>query len=282
LAKTLLSFGSKIIVVGILGFLVTNVGYFLVGRYLGAALLGVYVLSLRIPDVLIRESALVVNRVLFPVFAKVNDDYRALSRAYLFVTRYLSLLVVPLGLGLSAVSEPFVMALLTEKWANAIPVIRLSGLYMLLLALAFGTGTVFKAIGRPGLIIKLSIFRLMILIPAVSWAVITQASLVSALWVQVAAVVLHMLISLYLIARILDFPFRHLIDALWPSFAIGGIMYVGVVLLVNWLHAIHPALQLGAGVVVGAAIYCSLIWWWQRDIVIAGYQQLRAAMASRK
>lgn len=281
LARGLLDYGSKIVTVGVLGFLVANLGNFLVGRFLGAALLGVYVLALRIPEVLVKESALIFNKVLFPVMSQIREDTASLSRGYLALMRYLTLIATPLGLGLSAIADPFVLALLSDKWSDMIPVMQLSAVYTLLLSLGFNAGTVFKAIGRPGLIIWLSLARLALLFPLLLWAVKGQASLVAVAWVHVGVVLVHLIASLVIVGRLLDLSLAALGRALWPSLAAGVVMYASVVGVVAVLADAGPWPQLVAGIATGAVVYLTLIWLWQRDAIMAGFSTLRTSVSRR-
>ena len=281
-AGDLLNYGSKIVVVGVLGYFVANLGNFLVGRYLGAAALGVYVLALRIPEVLIKESALVVNKVLFPVFSRVRSDPAMMGRGYIAVMRYLTLMVAPLGAGLAAVAEPFVLGLLSEKWAELIPVMRLSAIYTLLMAVSFNAGTVFKAIGRPGLIIKLSLLRLALLAPALWWAVTGPGTLVAVAWVLLAAIVVHLALSLIWVARLLGLSLADLCRSILPALVSAAIMFVVVTAATRLMHSLPSLVQLAAGIGVGAICYLGLIWFWQRDHLRDGYATLKASVASRQ
>ncbi|MCP5095263.1 MAG: oligosaccharide flippase family protein, partial [Chloroflexi bacterium] len=70
LVRPLLSYGSGIVALNAVAILLTNADYLFVGRFLGAAALGVYTLAFRIPDMLIIQFCTVVGKVLFPVYAK--------------------------------------------------------------------------------------------------------------------------------------------------------------------------------------------------------------------
>ena len=83
LVRPLLSYGSGIVAVNAIAILLTNADYLFVGRFLGAAALGVYTLAFRIPDMLIIQFCTVVGKVLFPVYAKMRDNKRSLQNAFL-------------------------------------------------------------------------------------------------------------------------------------------------------------------------------------------------------
>lgn len=280
-ARALLGYGSKILVVGVLAFFVANLGNFLVGRFLGAAALGVYALSLRIPEVLIKESALVVNKVLFPVFARVRHDLPALGRGYVALMRYLALMIAPLGLGLAAVAEPFVIGLLSEKWAELVPVIRLTAIYTLVLALGFNAGTVFKAVGRPGLVIRLSLLRLALLAPALAWAVAGPGTLEAVAAVHLAVICVHLVISLVWVGRLLGVSTTKLFLSMGPALASATIMYALVVVAMAPFAAAGPLVELIAGVVVGTICYLVIILLWQREHLGTGLEILRSSVRRR-
>jgi len=282
LATAQLSFGGKIIVIGLLGFFVNNLGYFLVGRVMGAAVLGVYVLALRIPRILIQDTAVVLGNVMFPVFSIIRDDPKALASSYLMSFRYISLFAMPLGLGLSAVSEPFVITFLTSRWEEMIPVLRLIAVYMLFLSLSFNSGTVYKAIGRPGLSIGLSVLRLAILLPALIWAAHGPATLEAVAWVQLGVVTIHLILNLFIILRILGISVVRFLPAIVPAAVAGGIMYLAVSASITFLRDATPLLQLVVSTMIGGLIYCGLIWQWQHEFIKSGYRQMRSAMATRK
>lgn len=277
IARSLLSFGLRIIAVGLLGFLVANLGNFAVGRALGPAMLGVYVLALRIPEVLIKDSALIVNKVLFPVFVRMREDTAAMASGYVGVMRYLALIIIPLGIGLAAVAEPFVIALLSQKWVALIPVLRLTALYTLLLSLAFNAGTVFKAMGRPGLIIRLSVLRLILLAPILWWAIAGPGTLEAVVWAHLLSVLVHLVISFAVVGRLLGLPLGALFGSLVPAVTTAALMYGAVELVLYALASRGALLQLACGVLAGVVVYVSVFWIWQRELLLQGIATLRNA-----
>ncbi|HEY3312738.1 MAG TPA: oligosaccharide flippase family protein, partial [Anaerolineales bacterium] len=73
IARSLLSYGFKIVGVDLLGILLLNLDYLLVGRYLGAASMGVYTLAFRMPDLLILQFARILSSVIFPIYTRMRD-----------------------------------------------------------------------------------------------------------------------------------------------------------------------------------------------------------------
>ena len=118
IAHALLSFGSNILTVTAMGGILLTIDYLFVGRYLGAAALGVYTLAFRVPELGIKELYSNLAKVMFPVFTKARDDADVLQKAFLMTTRYITIVTVPLGVGLALVAEPFVLVMFGEKCLN--------------------------------------------------------------------------------------------------------------------------------------------------------------------
>ena len=149
MVRQLLSYGGNIVAVDALGILLLNSDYLIIGRYFNAAALGVYTLAFRIPDLLINQFNLIIARVVFPAYSKLRDDPEALRRSFLKTMRFVSLVTVPIGIGIALTAEPFILVAFGEKWRDAIPVVPAIATYTLLRSLTFNIGDVYKAQGRP-------------------------------------------------------------------------------------------------------------------------------------
>lgn len=277
-ARSLLSYGSNIVGVNVLGILMTNADYFLIFRYLGAAALGAYTIAFRIPELVIMQFCNVVGAVIFPVYAKMRDNPEALTLGFLTTMRYVALVTIPLGLGLALVAEPFVLTLFGEKWVEAIPVTRAISIYAMLFSLSYNAGDVYKAQGRPEVLTKLAPVRAVILF-AGFWYAITQVGTIAAMgWAHAFAALIAGTVNLVVAARMLDLPIRKIVEALTPSVVAGALMTVAVAASLV-LVADAPALvQLLISVSVGALAYGAALWWLQRDLLLGARVTLRSAL----
>lgn len=278
LARALLGYGVKIVSVNTLGILLLNLDYLLIGRFFGAAALGVYTLAFRIPELIIMQFCNVIATVIFPVFSKLRATPQALSDAFLTTTRYVAIVTVPLGLGLALVAKPFVLTLFTAKWAEAIPVMRAISIYALLLSLAYNAGDVYKAQGRPMLLTRISLLKAAILLPALWWAVTGVGTINAVAWTHVAVALAASAINLVVAARVLRTPLRRLVAALGPALLGGVLMAAAVAATLALTSAAAPLVQLVAGTASGAAAYGSALWWLQRELVLEARHSLRAAL----
>jgi len=250
----------------------------LVGRYLGAAALGIYTLAYRLPDLLIMKFARTISSVIFPIYSQSRDIPGKMSRGLFLVTRYVALVVVPLGLGLALLSRPFTLTFFTAKWIEAIPVIQVIAIYAMFLAFAHNTNSTFKAEGRLKLLTGLGIIRLMILLPALWWAVTVEASLVAVGLAQASVALLSASLMLIVAARLVKLPLKDLMSAIFPAILAGGVMVSIVILVMIKIQMIQPWLQLTIGVLSGGLTYFLTLWLFHRDVLIFTRDKLRPAL----
>ena len=281
LARSLVSYGSNIVSLRMLRVISANIDYLFVGRFLGTASLGVYTLAFRMPDFLILQFTTVISEVLFPAYTKMRDDPAKLSRGFLTTVSYVSMISVPLGLGLAMVSKPFVLTVFTEKWVEAIPVIPAIAISALITTLSFNSGEIYKAQGRPGILTKIKFVRIVIFTPMLWWAVAVPGTIAAVGWAQAAASLIITMIHFTVIRQVLHIPFRMIFETLRPSLIGGAVMTLMVWGTLLILADALPVVQLVVSVTIGALTYGSVVWWLQREAVIKVSHTLRAALVRR-
>ncbi|MFM8323066.1 MAG: lipopolysaccharide biosynthesis protein, partial [Chloroflexota bacterium] len=277
-SRALLGYGLHIVGVDLLAILLLNLDYLLVGRYLGAAVLGVYTLAFRLPDLLILQFTRILSTVLFPIYTRLRAIPGGLARGFFSTTRYVSLLTMPLGIGLALLARPFTLVVFTEKWADGIPVIRAISIYAMLLSLAYNAGSAYKADGRPQVLTWLGLARLAMLLPALWWAVSVPRSIVAVAWMQALVALLSGALNLYAAARLLDLPLSDLALALRPAALSSALMAAAVAAVLYAAAQAAPWMQLLLGVSVGGAAYLAALWLLQREIISEAGAQLRAVV----
>jgi O-antigen/teichoic acid export membrane protein len=281
IARSLLFYGLGIVSVNTLGILLNNIDYLFVGRFLGATALGVYTLAFRLPDMLIMQFCNVIANVIFPVYTKLRDDPQKLTQGFLATTRYVSLITVPLGLGLALIAKPFILTFFTDKWIEAAPVLQAISLFALFLSLSYNAGDVYKAQGRPGILMGLSFVRLIILLPAMWWAVTIPATIVAVGWVHAIVAFLGTILNLVVASRLLKIPFWRVLNALRSAALSGMLMGLAIWGVLELSANSLPLVQLVAGVGVGVLVYAGALWLLQREVVIEASSTLRAAFLKR-
>lgn len=278
IARDLLRYGSKIIGVDIVAIFLVNLDYLLIGRYLGASVLGLYTIAFRFPDLLILQFARILSNVLFPVYTHMRQEPGSLARGFFLSTRYLALITVPLGLGLALVAYPLTTAIFSTKWEAAAPVVQALALYTLILSLGYSTGSIYKAEGRPQILTWLGLIRLAMLIPALWWAVTIAKSIDMVGWMQALVALAGTIISLYVATRMIKLPVYKLLEAISPAFLAGTVMSVVVYLVIRLSSSLGAWQQLALSIPIGGLIYLATLFTIQRELVTSSWDQFRKAL----
>jgi O-antigen/teichoic acid export membrane protein len=182
-----------------------------------------------------------------------------LERGVLTSLHYTLLLTLPLTIFMVILGEPVVLAVFGERWRPAIPAMQVLALWALMATLGMIWGTLFKARGRPDIILKLAIPQAVALvvgslvfvhqgIVAVSWvqaviAIAVQLALIvigqnmfGLTWRAALGVIRTPLLASVGLATVL-LGLRHIISAPWPltilGAAAGTSVYVGLLLLLE-------------------------------------------------
>ncbi len=263
-ARSLLRFGLPLVGLDIIDIGVLNADYLLVGRYLGAAALGVYTLAFRIPDLIVLQFCSIVAKVVFPVFSKIREDADALSNGFLRTARYVSLITVPIGLGMALLARPFIIVVFGQKWIDAAPVMSCIAIYGVMLSLGFNAGDVYKAQGRPGILTRISIVQLCVLVPALYWAVTVTRSLIVVGLVQIGVALLGSAINLVVAVRLLHLSPGRMLGAFRPAAAAGTVLALAVVAVLYSTRGATSIVPLMAGTLAGGAAYAGWLWFVDR------------------
>jgi PST family polysaccharide transporter len=115
-----IAFNGGFFLVAGTGFLIKNMDYWVVSRFLGGALLGVYYIAFVIPTIVRQRLTWALGRVLLPVLSRVRDDRDRFVRAFVDTSQFISLITMPAMVGLLLVAEPVVHVVLGARWADAV------------------------------------------------------------------------------------------------------------------------------------------------------------------
>lgn len=254
-------FGGGLVGFNIVNYFIRNADYALIGRYLGALSLGLYTLAYRIMLFPQQNLSLVVNRVMFPVLARVEDPAE-FRRSYLQLTALIAFLATPIFVALGALREPLLRAAFGPEWLPAAPLLLMLAPVGLFQALSGTTGLIYQARGRTDWLLGWGIAA----------GVVTVAGFTIGLrWGAFGVATAYAVVTLLTAYPAFAVPFR-LIELsvgrfarrLLPALACGAgmlLLVLGLAPLVAGLPDLAALALLGAA---GGAAYLGLSWWLNR------------------
>ncbi len=123
--RRVVTFGSKISFVEILNDVSFTVSELVIGRTLGLHSVGIFSRAQGVSQLFSRLISQGITPVITPLFAKTIRETGSLRDTYLKATDYLLAASWPFLGVLFILAPEFVLALYGEKWAEAIPVVRI-------------------------------------------------------------------------------------------------------------------------------------------------------------
>ena len=249
--RTLARFGGTLSAVDVVASVIANVDYLFVGGVLGTTALGLYTLGFRLPELLILNLSVVAGRVLYPAFAAADD----LGRAFLISLRYTLIVSLPIAVVLVVLAEPFIRVAFGAQWLGSVSAMRILTIYAFAISLGIPPGTVIKATGRAGILLKLAIFRLVAVV--VGLVLFTHLGIAAVASTQAVVAVLAEGIILVIVTRLVGVGVATTSRTAWPALVAATAMAVPTIAIDHLVSSPLASLVLaGLG---GAAAYLAAL-----------------------
>lgn len=116
---TLFSFGSKLLLSGLLHTIYINLYSLVIGRRYSSMDVGFYNRAYQFANFPSINIVGIINRVIFPIQCEMQDDNERLKTSFIKYLRMSCFIIFPLMIIMAVLSKPFILLLLTEKWLPA-------------------------------------------------------------------------------------------------------------------------------------------------------------------
>lgn len=168
--SALLRLGGSFSLISVLGTLIQNVDYVFLGLRADTTAVGLYSMGFRIPELTVLALPMVASPALIAGYANVRNSERGLRTAYVESLKLLSVILVPVGIGVSLVADDAVPLLFGDQWDDSIGVVRLVGIMGIVAGLGFPVGDALKALDEAMVLVRLAVVRLAVTLPVLWWA----------------------------------------------------------------------------------------------------------------
>ncbi|GAL57489.1 putative lipopolysaccharide transporter WzxC [Pseudescherichia vulneris NBRC 102420] len=213
-----LRFGAWLTADSVINYINTNLSTLVLARILGASVAGGYNLAYNVAVVPPMKLNPIITRVLFPAFAKIQDDTAKLRLNFYKLLSAVGIINFPVLLGLMVVANNMVPLVFGEKWRGIIPILQLLCIVGLLRAVGNPIGSLLMAKARVDISFKFNLFKTALFVPAIilggQWAGALGVTL-GFLLVQVINTVLSYFV---MIRPVLGPSYRQYVLSLWLPF----------------------------------------------------------------
>lgn len=239
---------------GILFYVNANVDFLLVGRMLGAGMLGQYQNARSLTDEIRVRMVQPLQRVFFPAFSAIQNDPDRFRDGILRSGRLLALAFVPMGLGVAAVAPELVRVLYGEQWLAMIPILQVISIATGLGAAASVGTPIFNATNRVGLSFKLFLISTGLSIAFILFG--SQWGLMGVAWSRLALAAVG-LVMFRISLGLVKMRARHMWQILGTPFIASGSMWFLLGFARKWVQGlvVGSTAQLGCLIVIGIVYY---------------------------
>lgn len=203
--------------------------YFVVGRWLGAAPLGLYERAYVLMDLSNSLLTNALNTILFPAFSKLQANRRALAAAFERVSAILALVFLPVGIASSLLAPEIIRVLLGGNWGEAVAPFQ-----VLALAMFFRTAMKISSVVLTGagsayrVAWSQTIYGFFVVAGAL---VMVRYGITAVAFATLAALIVTYLVSTRQALRLVNMSWRRLAAAYLPALAVAPIV-AGTILIV--------------------------------------------------
>lgn len=251
--KTLLPFGFNVAGANLLNNINNNLDkVYFVPVLLGPAAAGMYAFAYQYTMVPLNRASVVLTRVIFPAFSKVQNDDAVLRRAYLRTVGVIALLAWPVLAGGFVYAREVLLLVKGDEMLPALNPLRLLMIAGMLKAVGTVVGSIFLAKGKANWSFWWTLLNLVVFVSALFYAV--QFGLEGVAWVIVGVAVLALFVTQWLVNRLIGLSLIAYVTVLIKP-ALIAVMVVIALSVVKPLMFDVILLAVGAGIVVGAVTY---------------------------
>lgn len=249
--REMFSYGSKLLASSIIDKLYANISTILVGKFFSPASLGVYNRAISLSGFASSNITGILQGVTFPVLSSIQNEDERLESAYRRFIRMAVFIVFPLMVGLSAVADPFIRILLTDKWEGTIYLLQIICFSMMWYPVHAINLSLLQVKGRSDFFLKLEVIKkiqgLIILCITLPLGIVAMCygsivgSLISLVW------------NTYYTKKIIGYGYFNQMRDIMPVLLHSLVMCVLVHLVVYFMPTLW--LKLVMGIIVGGAYY---------------------------
>lgn len=229
--KSLFGFGSKLMISGIIDSIFRRVFYFVIGKYFNVATLGYYTQADQLGNLPVQNLTRTIQRVSYSSLSKVKDDMKNLKNHFRTITNLVMLISCPLMLGIAAMADTIVIVLLGERWAPAIPFLRLMAITGMLYPLHSLNLNIIQIKGRSDIFLKLEIIKKILIIPIILIGI--KWGIMSMLYGMLILSFFVFFINSYPSGKMLQYPGHEQIRDILPSFFVGCFIFILILMMNN-------------------------------------------------
>mgnify|MGYP001184915555 FL=1 len=236
------------------------------GKFIGPDALGLYSIANQLAFTPVEKMSYVIPQVAFPAFSKLQLDVRAYAENFLKGLKLLNLIFIPCYIMVFVLAEDIVNVLLGPKWVEIISPMRILCIVMPLRAFEVIFIPAMNGLGKSNITMLTSGLSLFIMLCAflvgLNWGYIGLC------WAWVGGFTVIYTIMIGMCVRYLQVNTADIARSYkTPLIASAGVLIMGLLLMNNYQHVIHPLLKITAFLTASLLMYSASVFYIDRPVV---------------
>ncbi len=253
---TMFAFGWKLLCASLLDTVFNNLYGLIIGKLYNEEALGSYTRGEQFPKLTATNLAAAIQAVLLPAFSARQDDVGAVRSMVRRSIRLSSFAALPMLMGLFAVADNLVLALLGEPWLICVPFLRIMCVSYCFWPIHITNLQAINAMGRSDIFLKLEVVK----------KALSVLALVIGMRYSVYGLVILKAFQDFLCTFVNAAPNRKLLGySIWnqwmdvfPAAALSAVMCAAVMTVGSQLSGLSVWLRLAVQIGTGGAVYAAL------------------------
>jgi len=250
------SFGSNLLVAGIIYNLFDNIYLMIIGKNYDARSLGYYDKARNFAQLPSLNIANIIQRATFPVLSQMQEDKVKLHASFNKLIKLTSFVVMPLMVSLAVIANPLIHMLLSEKWLPAVPFFQLMCFVLIWFPLDELNVNLINSTGDTALVLKLEIVKKIF---AFSLLILTLPhGIIYIIIGQIFSSIIAMVLSMHYGGKKIEYKLSKQICDVLPflgmSILANGIAYLLMIVVLIPLFQILVALTIVFTIYIGLAL----------------------------
>lgn len=221
-AVSLMSFGWKILISGLLDTGYTQIRGLIIGKIYTVGDLAFYNQGDKFPSIIVTNVNSSIQSVLFPALAMSQDNIAKIKEMTRKSIKVSSYILWPIMIGFIAISEPFVKLVLTDKWLPCVPYLRIFCISYGMWPIHTANLQAIKALGRSDIFLKLEIIKKTIGVISI-FATVYFGPYVMAIGLVVTGII-SMFINAFPNIKLLNYSITEQLKDMLPSLILAIVM----------------------------------------------------------
>lgn len=249
-------FGYKMTLSSLLETIFTNIYQIIIGRFYNPVIVGYYTRANSLMMLPVGNVSTALNKVVFPLFAKVQNDVFALREAYKKIMLVVLFVITPIIVLMALLADQLVIFLFTEKWLPMVPIFQIICFSGVLYPLHLYNLMILQVKGRSDLFLRLEIIKKLIMVVIIFISIFYgfTALLVG----NVVGSIIALFINTYYAGAMINYKMKQQLLDILPVFVISICMGIIVFFVNSNLTTYNNFSRLVISSIAGTLVYLVL------------------------